>query len=164
MLPAAAGDDQGREPEERDQSQEDGARGLVLSWHGECLLIGWIEPPRGATSARRRVASDGEGPGRNGDFITTGPPDQRSARVVGQDPLHRAGEAGISRVEREPARTTQRSFSLEGSKVGLGNFIFIDSRVSTMIWDTATSRNHFLSAGMMYQGPHWVLHRFTASS
>ena len=61
------------------------------------------------------------------------------------------------------AAAAQRSFSFDGSKEGLGNFIFIDSSVSSMISATARLRNHFRSAGMMCQGAQSVLHLESAS-
>lgn len=47
---------------------------------------------------------------------------------------------------------------------GSGKRMRSESKVSAMICETARSRNHLWSAGMMYHGAQVVLHRLRASS
>jgi hypothetical protein len=56
------------------------------------------------------------------------------------------------------------TLSFEISKAALGNFGFICSSVSTIIWETARLRNHFLFDGMTNQGAVDVLHRLRTAS
>jgi len=55
-------------------------------------------------------------------------------------------------------------FSFLTSTVGGGNFIFMLSSVSVMMWETARFRNHFLFDGITNQGAISVLHRHNVSS
>lgn len=50
------------------------------------------------------------------------------------------------------------------STLGLGNFGSIFSSVSTIIWDTARLRNHFLFDGITNHGAVDVLHRLNTAS
>jgi DNA-binding NtrC family response regulator len=57
----------------------------------------------------------------------------------------------------------QSRLSRDWWPVGFGNFGFILSSVSIIIKPTARFLNHFLFAGMMYQGAHILLHLLMVS-
>lgn len=63
-----------------------------------------------------------------------------------------------------PGEAQSFNTTFDGSKLALGNFMRRPSRVSAMIWETTTLRNHFRSAGTMNHGAHFALQRLGTAS